>query len=161
MKIGIGYDIHRTSKNRKLILGGVAIASEKGLLGHSDADVLTHAICDALLGALGEPDIGEQFPDTDPRYRGISSMILLRNVHSLVRKKGYEINNIDSTVLLEKPKLFLFKENIRTCIAKTLDLPYRSVNVKAKTNEGLGDIGRGNAIAAYAVITIKKLKTKM
>jgi 2-C-methyl-D-erythritol 2,4-cyclodiphosphate synthase len=157
MRIGIGYDIHRTAKGRKLMLGGVLIPSDMGSLGHSDADVLIHAICDAILGALGKPDIGEYFPDTDPKYKGISSAILLKKVGRIARKNEYAVNNLDSTIILEKPRLSPFKNRIRETIAEILNISPTVVNVKAKTNEGLGDIGKNKAIAAYAVVSLKKL----
>lgn len=157
MLVGIGYDIHRLVKNRKLVLGGVNIPSERGLLGHSDADVLIHAICDAILGALGAPDIGQLFPDTELRYKGISSIILLKEVNRVLKKKGYKINNIDSIVILEKPKLSLYKSKIIGNLASILGIDSALVNIKAKTNEGLGDTGRSKAMAAYAVVSIKKL----
>ncbi len=157
MRIGIGYDIHRTVKGRKLMLGGVLIPSDMGSLGHSDADVLIHAICDAILGALGKPDIGEYFPDTDPKYKGISSAILLKKVGRIARKNEYAVNNLDSTIILEKPRLSPFKNRIRETIAEILNISPAVVNVKAKTNEGLGDIGKNKAIAAYAVVSLKKL----
>jgi 2-C-methyl-D-erythritol 2,4-cyclodiphosphate synthase len=157
MRVGIGYDIHRTAKGRKLMLGGVLIPSDMGSLGHSDADVLIHAICDAILGALGKPDIGEHFPDTDPKYKGISSAILLKKVGRIARKNGYAINNLDSTVILEKPRLSPFKNRIRETIAEILNISPAAVNVKAKTNEGLGDIGKNNAVVAYAIVSLTKL----
>jgi len=157
MKIGIGYDIHRLIRSRKLILGGVKIPSEKGLLGYSDADVLIHAICDAILGAAGEPDIGENFPDIEPKYKGVSSSTLLKEVNRIIKKKGYRINNIDTTVILEKPRLSLFKDKIRENLAGILGIGVASINVKAKTNEGFNGIGRNKAIAAYAVASLKKL----
>ncbi len=160
MKIGIGYDIHRLVKNRKLILGGVHIPSKKGLLGYSDADVLIHAICDAILGALGEPDIGQLFPDTEPRYKGISSIILLKEVSKILRENRYRINNIDSIVILEKPKLSLFKGKIIRNLAGILGIDSALVNIKAKTNESLGDTGKNKAIAAYAVVSLKKVNSK-
>ncbi len=156
MRVGIGYDIHRTAKGRKLMLGGVEIPSAMGSLGHSDADVLIHAICDAVLGALGKPDIGENFPDTDPKYKGISSAILLKKVCGIARKNGYAINNLDSTVILEKPRLSPFKNRIKKTIAEILNISPAVVSVKAKTNEGLGDIGKNKAIAAYAVVSLTK-----
>lgn len=155
-RIGIGYDIHRLVDGRKLFVGGVEIPYIQGLLGHSDADVLLHAICDALLGAAGEGDIGEHFPDTDPRYGGISSRELLKTVCELVRKKGFLIANIDTVVIAQEPKLFPFKKQMQEAIAGILNIKEDCVNIKAKTNEGLGEIGRKEAIAAYAVVIISK-----
>jgi len=156
-RIGNGYDIHRLEEGRKLILGGVEIEHEKGLLGHSDADVLIHAIMDALLGALSLGDIGKYFPPSDPAYKDISSIKLLKHVKGLIDAQGYKINNIDSVVLAERPKLkgyiFLMKENI----AKVLDLEVDQVSVKATTMEGLGAIGEGRAIASEAVVMLEKI----
>lgn len=150
-RLGIGYDIHRLVEGRKLFIGGVEIPYVKGLLGHSDGDALCHAICDALLGAVGYGDIGEHFPDTDPEYRGISSLELLKIVADLVRKQGYRIRNIDTVLVAQEPSLLPFKKQIRQSLAGTLNIKEDSVNVKAKTNEGLGEIGRKEAIASYAV----------
>jgi 2-C-methyl-D-erythritol 2,4-cyclodiphosphate synthase len=159
-KIGIGYDIHRLVKGRKLFLGGVEIPYIKGLLGHSDGDALLHAICDALLGALGEGDIGEHFPDTDPQYHNVSSVELLKAVKDLIEEKNFMISNVDTVVVAQEPKLVPFKKQIRGKIAQILDIKEDSVNIKAKTNEGLGEIGREEGIAAYALATIisKELK---
>ncbi len=150
-KIGIGYDIHRLAADRKLFIGGVEIPYIKGLLGHSDGDALIHAICDALLGAIGEGDIGEHFPDTDPKYHGISSLELLRIVAGLVRKQGYGICNIDTVIIAQEPRLSPFKKQIRESIAGALKIKESCVNIKAKTNEGLGEIGKKEAVASYAV----------
>jgi 2-C-methyl-D-erythritol 2,4-cyclodiphosphate synthase len=150
-KIGIGYDIHRLVENRKLFLGGVEIPYIKGLLGHSDGDALVHAVCDALLGAIGEGDIGEHFPDTDPEYHGISSLELLRIVVGLVKKQGYSICNIDTVVIAQEPGLTPFKKQIQASLAGILKIKEACVNIKAKTNEGLGEIGRKEAVASYAV----------
>ena len=155
-RVGIGYDIHRLTEDRKLFIGGIEIPYIKGLLGHSDGDVLLHAICDALLGAVVSTDIGEMFPDTDPKYHGISSIELLKSVNSLVSKREFRISNIDTVVILEKPILTPFKKQIQEKIAKTLDIHETSVAIKAKTNEGLDGIGRGEAIAAYAVVVVTK-----
>lgn len=154
-RTGIGYDIHRLVEERGLFIGGVEIPYIKGLLGHSDADVLLHAICDALLGACGESDIGELFPDTDARYQGISSRQLLKIVEGLIRERGFEIVNIDSVVIAQEPKLSPFKKNIKKSIAGILGIDEGCVNVKAKTNEGLGDIGAGEAIVSYATVLLK------
>jgi 2-C-methyl-D-erythritol 2,4-cyclodiphosphate synthase len=155
-RIGIGYDIHRLVEGRRLFIGGIEIPYIKGLLGYSDADVLIHAICDALLGAAAEGDIGEQFPDTDPKYYGISSRELLKAVDDLIKKKGFVINNIDTVIITQEPRLSPFKEQMRQKIAEILKLQEEAVNIKAKTNEGLGEIGRKEAIACYAVVTIIK-----
>ncbi len=154
-KIGIGYDIHRLVKKRKLILGGVTIPYPKGLNGHSDADVVLHAICDALLGALGKGDIGEHFPNTDHRYKGISSLILLEKVFKLVKSAGLVVRNVDTVVLAEKPNLKSYKEKMRKVIARTLTISPENVNIKATTQEGLGFHGKKEAIAAYAVVLLK------
>ncbi|MDD4981008.1 MAG: 2-C-methyl-D-erythritol 2,4-cyclodiphosphate synthase [Candidatus Omnitrophica bacterium] len=154
-RIGIGYDIHRLVEGRKLFLGGIEIPYIRGLLGHSDGDVLLHAICDALLGATGEEDIGQHFPDTDPKYQGIASRELLKAVDTLIKKKNYLISNIDTVVIAQEPMLSPFKKQIEESIAKILDIGEDKVNVKAKTNEGLGDIGRKEAIAVYAVVMVR------
>ena len=153
-RIGIGYDIHRLAEGRKLFLGGIEIPYIKGLLGYSDADVLLHAICDAMLGALSLGDIGEHFPDTDPKYHNASSVDLLRNVVKLVEEKGYFISNIDTVIIAQEPHLAPFKKNIREKIAETLNLKPECISVKAKTNEGLGEIGKKEAIASYAVVML-------
>ena len=141
-KIGIGYDIHRLVEGRKLFLGGIEIPNIKGLLGNSDADVLIHAICDALLGAIGEPDIGEQFPDTDPKYQGISSGELLKIIYAMLEKKSLSVSNIDAVVIAQEPNLSAFKIQMRKNIAEILKVNEDCVNVKAKTNEGMGEVGR-------------------
>ena len=155
-RVGIGYDIHRLVEERKLFLGGVEIPYIKGLLGHSDADVVLHAICDALLGALSLGDIGEHFPDTEPKYHNISSIELLKAVDNLLKKNGHQIDNIDTVVIAQEPVLTPFKKQMREKISLILGIPQDSVNIKAKTNEGLGEIGHKEAIAAYAVATISK-----
>jgi len=155
-RIGIGYDIHRLVEDRKLFIGGVEIPYIKGLLGHSDADVLLHAICDALLGAAGEGDIGEHFPDTDAKYRDISSLELLKSVGGLIKKKGFCVSNIDAIVIAQEPNLKPFKNRIEEKIAQALDLDQGVVNIKAKTNEGLGEIGNKEAIAAYAQASLSR-----
>lgn len=155
-RIGIGYDIHRLVEGRKLFVGGVQIPYIQGLLGHSDADVLLHAVCDALLGAIGEADIGEHFPDTDPRYDRISSRELLKTVYGIVRKKSFLIANVDTVVIAQEPKLSPFKKQMREAVAGILNIKEDCVNIKAKTNEGLGEVGRKEAIAAYAVVIISK-----
>ena len=151
MRIGQGYDVHRLVAERPLILGGIEIPYEKGLLGHSDADVLLHAISDALLGAAALGDIGAHFPDSDPAYRGADSAELLRAVGDLIRASGYEIGNIDSTVVCQAPKLAPHIPAMRERIAEVLALPVGAVSVKASTEEHMGFTGRGEGIAAHAV----------
>ena len=151
MRIGQGYDVHRLVAERPLILGGIEIPYEKGLLGHSDADVLLHAISDALLGAAALGDIGAHFPDSDPAYRGADSAELLRAVGDLIRASGYEIGNIDSTVVCQAPKLAPHIPSMRARIAEVLALPVGAVSVKASTEEHMGFTGRGEGIAAHAV----------
>ena len=156
MRIGHGYDVHQLVEGRKLILGGVDISYEKGLLGHSDADVLLHAISDAILGAIGEGDIGRHFPDTDPRYKGADSLKLLSHVMSLAASKGYQLGNLDATIVAQRPKLAphipLMRENIAAVLGAEID----RVNVKATTTEELGFAGRGEGIAAYAVALLER-----
>jgi 2-C-methyl-D-erythritol 2,4-cyclodiphosphate synthase len=154
MRIGFGYDSHRLVAGRMLVLGGRMIPHDRGLLGHSDADVLIHAICDAILGALGEGDIGRQFPDTDPAYRDVSSLLLLHQVSVLMAEKGYRIANVDSTVVLEKPKIADYLGDIVKNIADILNIPSARVSVKAKTNEGMGLVGAGDGAAAFAVVSL-------
>jgi len=158
MRIGIGYDVHRLVSGRKLIIGGVEIPSEAGLLGHSDADVLLHAICDALLGAASLGDIGRHFPDTAPKYKGISSLILLEEVRRLVGEAGFDVNNIDATIVADKPKMATYIRAMVENIAVAAKTDRSLVNVKATTTEGLGFTGRGEGMAAYAVCTIKKVE---
>jgi 2-C-methyl-D-erythritol 2,4-cyclodiphosphate synthase len=149
--VGIGYDSHRLAAGRKLVIGGVEIEHEQGLEGHSDADVLAHAVIDALLGAAGLGDIGEHFPDTDERWRDADSIALLAHVVSLIRDTGHEIVNVDCTLVMERPKLGGHKVAIRDSLAATLALDPRRVNVKASTGEGIGFVGRGEGVAALAV----------
>ncbi len=156
MRVGSGYDVHRLVQGRKLIIGGVEIAHEKGLLGHSDADVLLHAVCDALLGAGGLGDIGRHFPDTVPEYKGISSLALLDNVHRLLKKAGFTVNNIDATIVAERPKMAPHIPSMNRNIANAVKISSTAVNVKATTTEGLGFAGRGEGIAAYAVCTLRE-----
>ncbi len=156
MRIGYGYDVHRLAEGRKLILGGVDIPSVKGLEGHSDADVLLHAIADALAGAAALGDIGKHFPNTDERYRGISSLVLLRHVGELVRSQKLEVINVDSTVVLEHPKIAPYVETMCGNIAGALGIPSSCVSVKATTNEGMGFVGRGEGAAAHAVVLIRR-----
>ena len=150
-RIGHGYDVHRLTEGRALILGGVQVPYALGLLGHSDADVLTHAVMDALLGAAGLGDIGRHFPDTDERYRGISSLLLLEHVRRLLADAGWRAGNIDATVIAQRPKLAPFLDEMRQKLAATLGISPDCVNVKATTEEGLGFSGRGEGIAAHAV----------
>ena len=151
MRIGHGYDVHRLVSGRKLVLGGVVIPYEKGLLGHSDADVLLHAVMDAILGALGAGDIGHHFPDTDPAFAGISSMALLKKVERILFEKGYKIGNIDATVIAQAPKLSPHLLQMRRNIASVLGCGEEDINLKATTEEGLGFTGTGDGIAAHAV----------
>jgi 2-C-methyl-D-erythritol 2,4-cyclodiphosphate synthase len=157
MRTGIGYDSHRLVEGRRLILGGVEIPFEKGLLGHSDADVLSHAIIDAVIGALGIGDIGRLFPDTDPQWKDASSIGLLRYAIDLMRANEYEVSWIDSVIIAEKPKLSPFVEEMKKTISLS-GVPPGNINIKVKTNEGMGFIGRGEGIAAYAVCLLKKIK---
>lgn len=151
MRIGHGYDVHRLTEGRKLILGGVDIPYEKGLLGHSDADVLVHAVMDALLGAMGAPDIGQLFPDKDPAYKGADSMVLLTRVAEIIRERGYTLGNVDATVLAQAPKLAPHIPAMRENIARVLGVSVEQVNVKATTEEHLGFTGSGDGMAAHAV----------
>ncbi|HOO89517.1 MAG TPA: 2-C-methyl-D-erythritol 2,4-cyclodiphosphate synthase [Syntrophales bacterium] len=154
MRVGFGYDSHRLVTGRKLMLGGLEVPYEKGLLGHSDADVLLHALCDAILGAIGEGDIGRHFPDSDPAYKNIPSKELLIKVNELANRRGYHVNNVDSTLVLEKPKLQEYKDKMVENIADFLHIDSGRVNVKASTNEGMGFTGRGEGIAAFAIVTM-------
>ncbi|MFO7889700.1 MAG: 2-C-methyl-D-erythritol 2,4-cyclodiphosphate synthase [bacterium] len=154
-RVGFGYDIHPLVEKRKLILGGVIIPFPKGLEGHSDADVVCHAIADALLGAAAKGDIGEHFPDTDEQYKDASSINLLKKTGGMVRSAGFNINNIDVTVIAEEPKIFPYKLQIIKNIAQTLELKHNQISIKATTHEGLGELGRGEAIAAQAVVMVE------
>ncbi len=156
IKIGHGYDVHRLVENRKLILGGVDIPHTLGLLGHSDADVLTHAVMDALLGALGLGDIGRHFPDTDENYKGISSLILAERCAEMLCKSGYSISNLDITVIAQKPKLSPYINNMKENLAKTFSIPSDRINIKATTEEGLGFTGDCSGIAVHCVALIVK-----
>ena len=151
MRIGMGYDVHRLVEDRKLILGGVEIAYEKGLLGHSDADVLVHAVMDALLGASALGDIGKHFPDTDPAYKGISSILLLEHVGKLLRDNGFVIGNIDATIIAQKPKMAPHILKMRENMAAALNIELNQINVKATTEEGLGFTGTGEGISSQAI----------
>ncbi len=154
MRIGLGYDVHRIAADRELWLGGVKINTDFGLLGHSDADVLIHAICDALLGAACLRDIGYHFPDTDPRYKGIDSKLLLAKVVGLLSQNGYAIGNIDATVCCERPKINPHIPEMQACLAEVMQVPANCVSIKATTTEHLGFTGREEGIAAYAVALI-------
>ena len=158
LRIGHGYDVHRLTEGRRLILGGVEVPYEKGLLGHSDADVLTHAVMDALLGAAALGDIGKLFPDTDAAYAGISSILLLERVAERLREAGYAVVNLDATVLAQAPKLALYRERMRENLAHALALDASRVSVKATTEEGLGFTGEGLGIAAHAVALLEKIE---
>jgi len=154
MQIGIGYDVHRLVKGRKLILGGAVIPFEKGLLGHSDADVLVHAVCDALLGSVGLGDIGLHFPDSDPKYKDISSLKLLAQTNALVRQKGFTIRNIDTIIFAEAPKIGPYRETMQKNLAHAVELSPGCINIKATTTEGLGVIGKGEGIGAMSVVLV-------
>ncbi len=156
MRIGTGYDVHRLAVNRRLVLGGVEIPFEKGLLGHSDADVLLHAICDALLGAAALGDLGKHFPDTAEDYKDINSLLLLKQTGLLLKQEGYTIENIDSTVVAQRPRLAGYIPEMRENIARTLQIDLHRVSVKATTTEGLGFEGQGEGISAQAVALITK-----
>ncbi|HAJ57117.1 MAG TPA: 2-C-methyl-D-erythritol 2,4-cyclodiphosphate synthase [Candidatus Omnitrophica bacterium] len=155
-KIGIGYDIHRFAPKRKLVLGGVVIPYKKGLLGHSDADVLLHAVCDALLSALGQKDIGRLFPNTDSRYKNISSLKLLGKVKAMLDKKDFFVGNIGAVILMEAPKISSYADAMKKNIAKVLKIDESCVGITATTQEGVGEIGRNNAAAAHAVALIQQ-----
>jgi len=155
-RVGLGYDVHRFIKGRKLFLGGVEIPYTHGLDGHSDADVLIHAVCDAILGALGKGDIGEHFPNTDAQYKNISSMKLLSIVNDLARGEGYAVNNIDAIVVAEEPNLKAYKQTMRERIADGVGVGALDVNIKATTNEGMGFAGRKEGMAAYATVLLTK-----
>jgi len=155
MRIGHGYDVHRMVEGRKLILGGVDIDFAKGLDGHSDADVLLHAVCDALLGSLSLGDIGIHFPDQDPRFKDISSLELLKRVRIMVKGKGYTVSNIDATISAQEPRLSGYISQMRENIARTLEIDKGQINIKATTTEGLGFVGKGEGIAAQAVALVK------
>ena len=155
MRVGLGYDYHRLEAGRKLILGGVEIPFNKGLAGHSDGDALTHAICDALLGAAGLGDLGQHFPDTDPQWKDASSLTLLAQVVERLRAKGLRVAQVDSVVIAEAPKLAPHFARMRETLARALGLEPAQVNVKAKTTEGLGAVGRGEAMAAQAIVVLE------
>lgn len=156
MRVGMGYDVHKLVEGRKLILGGVEIPYEKGLLGHSDADVMLHAVMDALLGAAALGDIGLHFPDTDPKYKGASSIKLLENVGGLLEENGYVIENIDATIIAQRPKMRPHIDQMRENMAKALKIDVDQINVKATTEEGLGFTGSGEGISSQAICAIEK-----
>ena len=156
-RIGIGYDVHKFAQGRKLILGGVEIPFELGLEGHSDADVLTHSICDAILGAIGEPDIGTKFPDSSPEYKGMSSLILFKETLTLCKSKGFEIANLDTVLVCEKPKIVKYISKIKERLASIAEISKDRVGIKATTSEGLGFTGRVEGIASHAVVLVTKI----
>ena len=158
MRIGFGYDVHQLVSGHNLILGGVQIPFKKGLSGYSDADVLTHAIMDALLGAAGLKDIGHQFPSDDPKYKDVSSMVLLEEVNKLIKAKDFKIKNIDATIVAQQPKLSPFIDDMRDRLSWTLEITSAQVMVKATTTDGLGFAGKGQGIAAYAVALVEENK---
>ncbi|MDK2896899.1 MAG: 2-C-methyl-D-erythritol 2,4-cyclodiphosphate synthase [Candidatus Atribacteria bacterium] len=155
-RVGIGYDIHQLVPNRKLVLGGVTIPFNRGLLGHSDGDVVCHAIMDALLGAAGLPDIGYYFPDQDPQYRGIRSLILLDKVSCLIQDEGWKISNVDTTLVGESPRVAPFVQQMKSFLSQTMNIPVTSIGIKATTNEQLDSIGRGEAICCLAVALLQR-----
>lgn len=157
MRVGLGYDVHKLVENRKLILGGVEIPYEKGLLGHSDADVLLHAIMDSLLGACALGDIGRHFPDTSDEFKGISSILLLKKTGSLIHEAGYLINNIDATIIAQKPKMMPHIENMRENISKALNIDISKINIKATTEEGLGFTGEMLGISSQSIASVEKI----
>lgn len=157
MRIGIGYDVHKLVEGRDLIIGGVNVPHEKGLLGHSDADVLTHAVMDSILGALALGDIGKHFPDTAPEYKGADSIKLLEYVNNLIKEKGYKVNNIDCTIIAQSPKMAPYIKKMRENFALALDTDIENINVKATTEEGLGFTGSKEGISAQSVCTIVKV----
>jgi 2-C-methyl-D-erythritol 2,4-cyclodiphosphate synthase len=156
-RVGHGYDIHRTKAGRTLVLGGVRFEADFGLDGHSDADCVTHAICDALLGAAGLPDIGNFFPDTDPTWEGVDSQMLLKRVVQVLRENGWQPVNLDATVIAERPMISQRVGDMKTVLAFSTGLPTAAIGIKATTNEGVGDLGRGLAIAAHAVALVEKI----
>jgi len=158
IKIGFGYDAHRLVRGRRLVIGGVEIEWHVGLHGHSDADVLTHAIIDALLGAMGKGDLGQHFPDTDPRYKDVESLFLLNEVVSKMKEQGYEVNNLDATIVAEAPNLSRYFEKMKANLAGVLDTKKENLNLKATTTEGMGFCGREEGMAAYAVVSIIKVE---
>ena len=156
MRIGFGFDVHQLQEGRDFWLGGIHIPAQKGILGHSDADVLLHAICDAILGSLALGDIGKHFPDTDQSFKGIDSKILLEKVMELIAEKGYKIGNIDTTVVCQQPKIMPYALQMQTCIANICNIEISDISIKATTNETMGFIGREEGIVAYAVVLLLK-----
>jgi 2-C-methyl-D-erythritol 2,4-cyclodiphosphate synthase len=156
-RCGIGYDLHRLAEGRKLILGGIHVPFDKGPVGHSDGDVLSHALCDALLGAGGIGDIGTHFPDTDPKWKGASSLVFLEHTRKLLDERGLHITHLDAVVICERPTLGPHFPDMRAALAKSLGIAPEQVNLKAKTNEGTGEIGRGEAIAAHTIATLESV----
>ncbi len=155
IRIGFGYDVHELAEGRPLILGGVTIPYIKGLRGYSDADVLTHAVIDSILGALGKGDIGQHFPDSDPAYKGVNSLSLLQKVVAIARDEKFIVNNLDTTIVAQKPKLTQYLNDIKVRLSGILNVDPQAVNIKATTTEGLGFCGREEGLAAYAVVTLK------
>ena len=156
IRTGLGWDVHRIAAGRRLILGGVSIPSEFGLEGHTDADVLAHAVTDAILGAAALGDIGMHFPDTDPRWKGCDSLVFLRHARELAAQRGYRLLNVDSTIILERPKLKDYRQAIREALARTLDLELDRVSVKFKTAEQVGPVGEGRSAEAQAIVTLQR-----
>lgn len=156
-RIGLGYDIHKLTQGRDLIIGGVKITHEKGLLGHSDADVLIHAIIDAMLGALALADIGTLFPDTDPKYKDIDSTVLLKHVYDLIKSKNYAIENIDSNIIAQRPKMMPYIPKMKDTLCKVLNIEEDRLSIKAKTNEKMDAVGQEQAIQASAAVLLKKV----
>jgi 2-C-methyl-D-erythritol 2,4-cyclodiphosphate synthase len=156
-RVGSGYDVHQLVIGRKLVMGGVIIPHEKGLKGHSDADVIVHAVCDAMLGGAGLGDIGEHFPDSDPQFKGISSILLMVHCRNLLREKGYEVGNIDGTIFAQAPKMSPYKKAMEQNLASAAAVSVDMVNIKATTTEGLGFEGRGEGIGAHAVVLLKQI----
>ena len=155
-RVGFGYDVHSLVEGRSLILGGVKIPYIKGLLGYSDGDVLTHAVIDAMLGALGKGDIGNHFPDSDPAYKGVDSLFLLKKVVKILQDEGFEVNNLDATLVAQKPKLITYLNDMRGRLSTVLEVDPQVVNLKATTTEGLGFCGREEGMAAYAVVSLRR-----
>lgn len=158
MRIGIGYDVHAFCQDRQLILGGVRVPYDRGLLGHSDADVLVHAIMDSILGALGQGDIGKHFPDTDPKYKDISSLLLLEKVYKIMLDMGYKIGNLDTVIMAEEPKMASYIEEMKNNIGQILHTDIKNINIKATTTEELGFVGRKEGIAAESVCLLKQIR---
>lgn len=156
MLVGLGYDIHQLKERRDLILGGIKIPYTKGLFGHSDGDVLVHSVCDAILGAMGEEDIGKHFPDSEPKYRNISSLILLEEVIEMMRKRALTVNNLDITVIAQEPKITPYKKAIKGKIGSTLSLPEERISIKATSPEMLGSLGKGKGIACISIVSLRE-----